>query len=195
MKLIDIYPYLTDGQKLLVILPIDAGTEETFHVEVMRDQRFGSWRTEYGDWLEKLDLDIDNIFAGDSGNLMLTCKPKKLMPNPGLETLMQKFERQFGITPAKAKYLMERLADIVNQEVHEVIAHADFYMDPENYGVAAPEKEDEDDDGFTGLYDFRKQNSAVKTFRDFISRNTLHGGHTSAIEACRLMGIEWEADK
>ena len=94
MKLIDLYPYLTNGQKLLVILPIDAGTEETFNVEIMRDQRFGSWRTEYGDWLEELDLDIDNIFAGDSGNLMLTCKPKMLMPNPGMETANQ----QFGIT-------------------------------------------------------------------------------------------------
>lgn len=76
MKLIDLYPYLTIGQKLHVRLPIDTGTEESFEVVVMKDQRFGEWREEYGDWLEMLDLEIDNIFTG-SDNLMITCKPIK----------------------------------------------------------------------------------------------------------------------
>ena len=78
MKLIDLYQYLTIGQKLHVRLPIDTGTEESFEVVVMKDQRFGVWREEYGDWLEMLDLEIDNIFAGDD-NLMITCKPKSFL--------------------------------------------------------------------------------------------------------------------
>lgn len=78
MKLIDLYQYLTIGQKLHVRLPIDTGTEESFKVVVMKDQRFGEWREEYGDWLEMLDLEIDNIFTGGSDNLMITCKPKRI---------------------------------------------------------------------------------------------------------------------
>lgn len=78
MKLIDLYQYLTIGQKLHVRLPIDTGTEESFEVVVMKDQRFGEWREEYGDWLEMLDLEIDNIFAGND-NLMITCKPKSFL--------------------------------------------------------------------------------------------------------------------
>lgn len=78
MKLIDLYPYLTVGQKLHVRLPIDTGTEESFEVKVMQDQRFGGWREEYGDWLESLDLEIDNIFTSGSDNLMITCKPKRI---------------------------------------------------------------------------------------------------------------------
>lgn len=77
MKLIDLYPYLTIGQKLHVRLPIDTGTEESFEVVVMKDQRFGEWRDEYGDWLEMLDLEIDNIFTSGSDNLMIGCKPIK----------------------------------------------------------------------------------------------------------------------
>lgn len=77
MKLIDLYPYLTIGQKLHVRLPIDTGTEESFEVVVMKDLRFGEWRDEYGDWLEMLDLEIDNIFTSGSDNLMITCKPIK----------------------------------------------------------------------------------------------------------------------
>jgi len=77
MKLIDLYQYLTYGQKLHVRVPVDVGTEETFEVKVMQDQRFGGWREEYSDWLEMLDLEIDNIFTSGSDNLMITCKPVK----------------------------------------------------------------------------------------------------------------------
>lgn len=79
MKLIDLYPYLTIGQKLHVRLPIDTGTEESFEVVVMKDQRFGEWREEYGDWLEALDLYVDNIASG-SDSLMITCKSKGTAP-------------------------------------------------------------------------------------------------------------------
>lgn len=116
----------------------------------------------------------------------------------------QEFINDFGITPGKAKELMERLCQIVNAEVKEVIRHADYYINPfdyceaedleEIYGEDALEKDD-DDDGYTNLYEFGHQHSAVSTFMDFISFHTKHGGHTSAINACDLMGLEWEADK
>ena len=83
--------------------------------------------------------------------------------------------------------------------MHETIKHADFYMDPESYidedylkeeiGEDVLDKDD-DDDGYPNLYDFKRQTSAEKCFMDFISFHTKHGGHTSAIEACRLMGME-----
>jgi len=116
----------------------------------------------------------------------------------------EEFVKDFGITPKKAKELIIRLREIVNQEVHEVIEHADYYMNPtqysdedwlkERYGDDVLEK-DEDSDGYPNLYDFGKQNSAVKTFMDFISYHTSYGGHTSAIRACDLMDLEWEWDK
>lgn len=112
-----------------------------------------------------------------------------------------KFKEYYGMTPAKAKELMEELKHIVNREVEMVISHADFYMNPldycdketleEDYG---PLEKGDDDDGYTCLYDFGKQHSAVSTFMDFISLHTRHGGHTSAIEACDLMDLEWAAD-
>lgn len=116
----------------------------------------------------------------------------------------QEFIKCFGLKPNKAKELMERLREIVNREVEEVITHADYYANPtdycdeeylkEQYGEDVLEKEDEDADGYTKLYEFGRQHSAVKTFMDFISWHTYYGGHTSAIRACDLMNLEWEAD-
>lgn len=110
----------------------------------------------------------------------------------------EEFIQYFDITPDKAKELMELLADIVNSEVQEVIAHADYYINPtdycdeeflkQEYGLDVLDK-DEDATGYSGLYDFRKHTSAEKCFMDFISYHTKHGGHTSAIRACELMGI------
>lgn len=107
------------------------------------------------------------------------------------------FIAYYGMTPERAKQILEELRHIVNQEVHEVIAHADYYIDPVSYGYEGGlEKEDDDDDGYTCLYDFGNlTGGAVKAFMRLISFHTTHGGHTSAIEACRLMGIEWEADR
>ena len=117
----------------------------------------------------------------------------------------EEFIKDFGITPGKAKELMERLRQIVNYEVEQVIKHADYYIDPvpycgeewlkENIGDDVLEKDDEDDDGYTKLYEFGRQHSAVSTFMDFISLHTRYGDHGSAIRACDLMGIEWEADQ
>lgn len=105
----------------------------------------------------------------------------------------REFIKYYGMTPERAKELMTKLRHIVNWEVHQVIAHADYYIDPWNYGFEGKiEKEDEDDDGYTCLYDFGAQNSAEKTFTDFISFHTRHGGHTSAIRACELMGLSWD---
>ena len=96
------------------------------------------------------------------------------------------------------KELMERVAQIINGEVQEVIEHADYYMNPtdycdeeylkEEFGEDALEK-DEDADGYPNLYDYRKGHSAVMLFKDLISCRTYFGGHTSAIEACKLMDI------
>lgn len=109
----------------------------------------------------------------------------------------EEFTAYYGMTPERAKQILEELRHIVNQEVHEVIAHADYYIDPRPYGYEGElEKEDEDDDGYTCLYDFGNlSGGAVKAFMQLISFHTTHGGHTSAIESCKLMGIEWEADR
>ena len=117
----------------------------------------------------------------------------------------EEFEKHFGLSPEKCKELMERVKEIINNEVHEVIAHADFYMDPvnycgedylkERYGDDVLDKDNEDDDGYIKLYEYGRQHSAVSTFMNLISWHTTHGGHTSAIRACDLMGLEWEADK
>lgn len=94
---------------------------------------------------------------------------------------------------------------MINAEVREVIAHADFYINPLDYcdeeylkhhmGEDVLEKDSEDDDGYINLYEYGRQHSAVSTFMKLISWHTTHGGHTSAIRACDLMGLEWEADK
>lgn len=113
----------------------------------------------------------------------------------------EEFMLYFGITPEKAKELMILLRQIVNREVEMVISHADYYMNPtdycdkewleEKYGTL---EKDDDADGYTQLYEFGEEHSAVSTFMDFISFHTRHGGHTSAIEACNLMDLEWPAD-
>ena len=109
----------------------------------------------------------------------------------------EEFTAYYGMAPERAKQILEELRHIVNQEVHEVIAHADYFIDPVPYGYEGElEKEDEDDDGYTCLYDFGNlSGGAVKAFMRLISFHTTHGGPTSAMEACRLMGIEWEADR
>lgn len=108
----------------------------------------------------------------------------------------EEFTAYYGMTPERAKQILEELRHIVNQEVHEVIANADYFIDPEPYGYKGElQKEDEDDDGYTCLYDFGNlAGGSVKAFMRLISFHTRHGGQTSAIEACRLMGIEWEAE-
>ena len=114
----------------------------------------------------------------------------------GRRMTREEFATYYGMTPERAKQILEELRHIVNQEVHETIAHADYYIDPRPYGYEGElEKEDDDDDGYTCLYDFGNlSGGAVKAFMRLISFHTTHGGHTSAIEACRLMGIKWEED-
>ena len=117
----------------------------------------------------------------------------------------EEFIKDFGITPGMAKELMERLRILINVEVRNAIAHADYYINPtdycdaewlkERYGEDVLEKDDDDDDGYVDLYEYGREHGAVETFMDFISWHTSYGGHPSAIRACDLMGIEWEADK
>lgn len=113
----------------------------------------------------------------------------------------EEFEEYFGLTPEKCKELMEALAKIVNEEVREAIAHADYYMNPldycdeddlkETYGEKCLEKEDEDDDGYVGLYDFKRRgSSAAYAFQRFVSNRTSHAGYGSATAACKLMELE-----
>lgn len=106
------------------------------------------------------------------------------------------FVKQFGMEPERAKWILEQLRYIVNREVREIIANADYFIDPEAYGYEGElEKEDENDDGYICLYDYGEQcGGAVRAFMDLISFHTAYGGQTSAIEACKLMGIEWEGD-
>lgn len=101
------------------------------------------------------------------------------------------FKMYFGISPEKAKSLMERVAEIVNREVHEVITHADFYINPEDYDIDCEDlvKEDSDADGYTCLYDYLDQNSPEKRFMDLISYDTTHGGMGSAVAACKFLGV------
>ena len=108
------------------------------------------------------------------------------------------FTERFGISPQKCKEVMEQVANIINSEVQEVIEHADYYIDPlaycskehleEEFGEDALEKDD-DADGYPNLYDYRKSHSAEMLFKHLISWHTHYGGHTTAIEACKLMDI------
>lgn len=111
----------------------------------------------------------------------------------------EEFIEYFGMTPEKAKYILTKFRQMVNAEVYEVIEHADFYMDPENYGVdedihGMPLEKDEDSDGYTCLYEYGVQHSAEYVFMRLISGDTRYGGHTSAIRACELMGLDWCAN-
>ena len=117
----------------------------------------------------------------------------------------EEFIKDFGLSPDRCRDLMERVRQIINTEVHEVIAHADYYVDPvnycgeeflkEQYGEDVFEKDNEDDDGYTKLYEYGRQSGAVSLFMSLISWHTTHGGHTSAIRACDLMDLAWEADR
>ena len=94
MKLFELFDYLITGQKLIIRLPLNVFTEETFEVEIMRDQRYGSWRSEYEEWLRKLDLEVKTIFAGDSGNLLITCKPEILVPACVRDIILERAEKK-----------------------------------------------------------------------------------------------------
>jgi len=109
----------------------------------------------------------------------------------------EEFTSYYGMTPERARQILTELRHIVNREVHEVIAHADYYIDPRPYGYEGVlEKENGEDDGYTCLYDFGNlSGGAVNAFMQLISFHTTHGGHTSAIRACELMGLVWEGDK
>lgn len=115
----------------------------------------------------------------------------------------EEFIELFGITPEKAKEILEQVRKMINKQVHETIEHADYYMDPFAYSskeylehhLGCKIEKDEEDDGYTCLYEYGREHGAVETFMNLISLHTTHGGHTSAIRACELMGLEWEADK
>lgn len=115
----------------------------------------------------------------------------------------EEFIEFFGITPEKAKEILEQVRKMINNQVHETIEQADYYMDPFNYSskeylehhLGCKIEKGEDDDGYTCLYEYGREHGAVETFMNLISLHTTHGGHTSAIRACELMGLEWEADK
>lgn len=112
---------------------------------------------------------------------------------------VEEFQEYYGMSPETAEDLLEALARIVNAEVREAIEHADYYMNPldycdadqlkETYGDDCLEKWDEDD-GYSKLYDFKKQNTAMYTFQRLISNASRHGGYGSACAACKLMNIE-----
>lgn len=111
----------------------------------------------------------------------------------------EKFIDYFGMTPEKAKYILTKFRQIVNAEVHHVIENADFYINPQDYGCESdvrgmPFEKDEDSDGYTCLYEYGVQHSAEYVFMRLISGDTRYGGHTSAIRACELMGIDWEEE-
>ena len=101
------------------------------------------------------------------------------------------FRLQFGLPPEKAKRLMQRVVEIVNREVHNVIENANYYIEPREYGYGGElYKDDEDADGYTCLYDYEEQESPESRFMELISYDTFFGGHGSACEACKFLGIE-----
>lgn len=111
----------------------------------------------------------------------------------------EEFEIYYGMKPERAKELMFSLARFIDAEVKETIEHADYYMNPldyvdedalkAKYGADCLEKYSDEDDGYSRLYDYKKDNSPESVFMNFISRLTLHGGYGSACAACELMGI------
>lgn len=111
----------------------------------------------------------------------------------------EEFIQYYGMTPKRAREILEEVRHLINAEVHETIDHADYYIHPEAYGYGIEDgvdlEKDDDADGYSCLYDYGERNSAVKTFMRIISFHTTHGGHTSAIRACELMELEWEADR
>ena len=115
----------------------------------------------------------------------------------------EEFVKCFGLSSERAKEILERFRKLVNQYVHETIEHADYYIDPFNYcdkeyleyHLECEIEKDEDDDGYACLYEYGREHSAVETFMNLISWHTSYGGHTSAIRACDLMGLEFPRDK
>lgn len=111
----------------------------------------------------------------------------------------EEFIDHFGMTPEKAKYILTKFRQMVNAEVHDVIEHADAYINPEDYGIDSdiygkPLEKDDDSDGYACMYEYGLQHSAEYVFMRLISGDTRYGGHTSAIRACELMGIDWEEE-
>ena len=110
----------------------------------------------------------------------------------------EEFISYYDMTPERAKKTLELVTELVNEEVRRAIVSHDLYENPtsyldetelkEKYGEDALEREG---DCYPNLYDYSVANSSVSTFMNLISCNTFHGGQTCAVEACRLMGIEW----
>lgn len=115
----------------------------------------------------------------------------------------EEFVKCFGLSSETAKEILERFRELVNQYVHETIKQADYYIDPFYYcdkeylehHLECEIEKDEDDDGYACLFEYGREHSAVETFMDLISWHTSYGGHTSAIRACDLMGLEFPRDK
>lgn len=113
----------------------------------------------------------------------------------------EEFKKWYGMSPERCKRLMIDVADMITSECREVIAHADYYKNPldyldadqleKMYGAGCLEKDDEDDDGFVKIFNVRAKATAEWMFKRLISLHTTHGGHTDAVEACRLMGLNW----
>lgn len=85
MKLVDfLKTYVSVGEKLLIYMELSAGTQENFSVEVMRGNRSGSWREEYWNWLEALNLEIEHVSSvandadGNVNMLAIKCKPLRI---------------------------------------------------------------------------------------------------------------------
>ena len=110
----------------------------------------------------------------------------------------EEFIKQFGMTPEKAKNIMEMIKRFVNVEVKTAIANADYYMNPRAFGYEGPLKwgseNESENGGYSFLYEFSEQNSPESVFMSIISIDTYYGGMTSAMEACKLMGIheDWK---
>ena len=81
MKLTEVLNYVNNGTKLLITVALDAGTKESFAVEIMRGNRAGGWRKEYLDWLEALNLEVKSLSAcaedtaGNKDMLCIRCIP------------------------------------------------------------------------------------------------------------------------
>ena len=95
MKLTEVLEHVTLGTKLLITMKIDTGEKESFSVEITRGQRAHTWRTEYGDWLKSLDLEVETLSAVgcDTSNnkdmLCIHCKPIKLRAEQLVTTIQE----------------------------------------------------------------------------------------------------------
>lgn len=85
----------------------------------------------------------------------------------------EEFIDYFGMTPEKAKYILTKFRQMVNAEAHDVIEHADAYINPEDYEVDSdiyekPLEKDDDSNGYTRLYEYGVQHSAEYVFMRLI---------------------------